>query len=232
VTRYLVDDLNPTGYGQVVEEIVSGAVTRQYTYGLQRISENQVISSAWTPSFYGYDGGGTVRQLTSIAGAVTDTYEYDAWGNEVGFTGTTPNNYLYRAEQYDPDLGLYYLRARYYNPVTGRFLSRDPEDPQLVDSNGLPTVPKKLHKYLYAYGDPVNVVDPNGRAGLVEYVWTNIKSAARAVVEAGWVKHFVASCLVGAGVLTYLAAEHPSHALNITLAVEATGCSLVWLYGT
>ena len=35
---------------------------------------------------------------------------------------------LYRGEQYDPDLGLYYLRARYYNPQTGRFLSRDPED--------------------------------------------------------------------------------------------------------
>ena len=36
--------------------------------------------------------------------------------------------YLYRGEQFDPDLGLYYLRARYYNPLTGRFMSRDPED--------------------------------------------------------------------------------------------------------
>ena len=60
--------------------------------------------------------------------------------------GLTAN---YRAEQYDSDLSLYYLRARYYNPLTGRFLSRDPEDGKSVD-------PKTLHKYLYAGGDPVN----------------------------------------------------------------------------
>ncbi|MGO8758493.1 MAG: hypothetical protein ACLQG3_10255 [Terracidiphilus sp.] len=65
VTQYLVDDLNPTGYSQVVEELQGGAVTRQYTYGLQRISEYQPISGTWTASFYGYDGGGNVRQLTN-----------------------------------------------------------------------------------------------------------------------------------------------------------------------
>ena len=62
--RYLVDDLNPTGFAQVVEELVNGTAQRTYTYGLQRISQNQQISNAWTPSFYGYDGGGTVRLLT------------------------------------------------------------------------------------------------------------------------------------------------------------------------
>jgi uncharacterized protein RhaS with RHS repeats len=51
--------------------------------------------------------------------AVTDTYDYDAFGNKINSTGATPNNYLYRGEQFDPDLGLYYLRARYYNPLTG-----------------------------------------------------------------------------------------------------------------
>ena len=47
VTRYLVDDLNPTGYPQVVDELTSGVVTRTYTYGLQRISQDQVVSNAW-----------------------------------------------------------------------------------------------------------------------------------------------------------------------------------------
>jgi RHS repeat-associated protein len=46
--------------------------------------------------------------------------------------------------------------ARYYNPNTGRFMSRDPED-------GDETDPKTLHKYVYANGDPVNAVDPTGR---------------------------------------------------------------------
>jgi RHS repeat-associated protein len=156
-TKYLVeDDVNPTGLPQVMEEIAGSAVQRVYAYGLQRISEDQVVNNAWTVSFYGYDGAGSVRQLTNTAGTVTGTYEYDAFGNSVSTSGSTPNNYLYRGEQFDPDLGLYYLRARYYNPITGRFMSRDSEE-------GKPSDPKSLHKYLYADGDPVNLSDPSGR---------------------------------------------------------------------
>jgi RHS repeat-associated protein len=159
-TQYLVDDLNPTGLPQVVEEVVNDAVTRQYTYGLQRISQNLspavTGNNTWTPSFYVYDGGGSVRQLTNSSGVVTDEYEYDAYGHSFTKQGATPNNYFYRDEQYDSDLGLYYLRTRYYNPATGRFLTHDPED-------GNPRDPASLHKYLYAGGDPVNIVDPTGR---------------------------------------------------------------------
>ncbi len=161
-TRYLVDDLNPTGYAQVVEEVTAGAVTRTYTYGLQRIDENQPISNTWTPSFYGYDGGGTVRLLTESTGTVTDTYDYDAWGNAVNTTGSTPNVYLYRGEPNDSDLGFYYLRARFYNPLTGRFVSTDPQTAVLTD-------PSTLHRYLYANADPVNRIDPTGRASIIEY---------------------------------------------------------------
>jgi RHS repeat-associated protein len=164
-------------------------VTRTYTYGLQRISENQVIDNVWTPSFYGYDGFGTVRQLTNTAGAVTDTFEYDAFGNAITHTGTTPNNYLYRGEQFDPDLGFYYLRARYYNPQTGRFMSRDPED-------GNPVDPATLHKYLYADGDPVNGIDPLGREVLVEYSFINAS-----ITKAG---AYLALAGIGAGALCEL----------------------------
>ncbi len=175
-TGYLVeDDVNPTGLPQVMDEIVGGVVQREYAYGLQRISENQVVSGSWTPSFYGYDGAGSVRQLTNSAGAVTDTYEYDAFGNEVNHTGTTPNNYLFRSEQYDPDLSFYYLRARYLNPVTGRFLSRDP-------NSGHFAIPATLHKYLYASADPVNRIDPNGRADTGEVV---LEDAEPEVAEGG-----------------------------------------------
>jgi len=112
-------------------------------------------------SYYQYDGGGSVRQLTNSVGQVTDSYEYDAFGNSFTKQGTTPNNYLYRGEQYDSDLGLYYLRARYYNPATGRFMSKDPKA-------GKPIDPKTLHKYLYAGGDPVNRIDPRGREALAD----------------------------------------------------------------
>jgi RHS repeat-associated protein len=163
-TQYLVEsDLNPTGYPQVFDELNSSAVvTRTYTYGLQRIDEDQVTSNVWTPSFYGYDGAGNVRQLTNSTGTVTDSYEYDAYGNSFTVSGTTPNEFMYRGEQYDSDLGLYYLRARYYNPLTGRFMSKDPE-------HGFAKLTATLHKYLYANGDPVNEIDPRGREGFLDY---------------------------------------------------------------
>src|SRR5207245_8039222 len=73
-TKYLVDSLNPTHLPQVLDEIVSGSVTRTYAYGHQRISENQQIGGNWTPSFYGYDGHGNVRFLSNTAASVTDSY--------------------------------------------------------------------------------------------------------------------------------------------------------------
>jgi RHS repeat-associated protein len=167
-TRYLVDELNPTGYAQVVEELEGTTVTRRYTYGLQRISETQLLNGAWTTSFYGYDGFGTVRQLTDPTGAVTDTYDYDAWGNTVNQTGSTPNVYRYRGEQYDPDLNLYYLRARYLNPQTGRFFSRDPKSFKPLRSEKHPSSPKSLHRYLYVGGNPIRGLDPRGLEELFE----------------------------------------------------------------
>ena len=82
-------------------------------------------------------------------------------------------------------------RARYYNPATGRFLSRDPED-------GQPNDPKTLHKYLYANGDPVNGIDPRGHAATIETLFTisDISSpvTVRAVVYTGL---SVAGCFWG-----------------------------------
>ena len=95
-------------------------------------------------------------QSSGTAPGATVTYDYDAFGNKINSTGTTPNNFLYRGEQFDPDLALYYLRARYYNPLSGRFMSRDPNKGNLFD-------PRSLRKYLYAGGDPVNLLDPTGR---------------------------------------------------------------------
>ncbi len=160
---------------------------------MQRISESQMLNGAWTTSFYVYDGAGSVRQLTNSAGVVTDEYEYDAYGNSFTKSGTTPNVYLYRGEQYDPDLGLYYLRARYYNAGTGRFMSRDPEDGKAFD-------PASLHKYLYAGGDPVNTIDPTGReilfgTGAIDY---DILLEAPPVI-AGFA-YVVAKTLVCAGI--------------------------------
>jgi RHS repeat-associated protein len=158
-TKYLVDTLNPTGYSQVVDELVSGAVTRTYTYGLQRISENQLIGGVWKPSFYGYDGHGNVRFLANTAGTLTDTYQFDAFGMMIASSGTTPNTYLYSGERFDSNLNLYHLRARYYNLLTGRFETMDPVPGKILN-------PRTLHKYVYAANNPVNQIDPSGQDAL------------------------------------------------------------------
>jgi RHS repeat-associated protein len=150
-TNYLVDTVNPTGYAQVVDELQSGTVARAYSYGLERISEKQASGT----SFYGYDGHGSVRQLTNSAGAVTDTYDYDAFGNLINLTGTTPNMYRFAGEAYDAALGLYYNRARYLNTTTGRFWSMDSDEGDSRD-------PLSLHKYLYVADNAPNSFDPSG----------------------------------------------------------------------
>jgi RHS repeat-associated protein len=139
-----------------MDDSVGGAVMGAYADGLQRISENQLIGGAWTPSFYGYDGHGNVRYLTSTAGAITDTYTYDAFGLPISTTGTTPNAYTYSGERFDQNLGLFHLRARDYNPLTGRFETMDPAAGDILN-------PATLHKYVYAGNDPVNASDPTGR---------------------------------------------------------------------
>src|SRR6185312_9954469 len=126
-------------------------------YGLELINERQTLAGTLTTSFYGYDGHGSVRFLTSSTGAVTDTYDYDAFGNVISSTGSTPNNYLFAGEQFDPALGIYYNRARYYDQRQGRFWTMDTDA-------GIGETPQTLHKYLYTSGDPLSYSDPSGQS--------------------------------------------------------------------
>ena len=153
-TNYLVDTNNHTGYAQVVEELQTGSVTKQFTFGHDLISQ-RIIGGPL--SFYSYDGHGSVRQLTDATASITDTYTYDAFGILIDRTGTTPNDYLYAGEQFDAHLGLYYLRARYLNQDSGRFFTLD-------SAAGTQFDPVSLHKYLYAAADPANLIDPSGNS--------------------------------------------------------------------
>jgi RHS repeat-associated protein len=105
--------------------------------------------------YYGMDGHGSVRYLTDASGAITDTYDYDAFGNLIASTGTTANNYLFAGELFDPALGVYYNRARYFDQRLWRFWTADTFE-------GNSQAPSSLHKYLYAEANPVDFVDPTG----------------------------------------------------------------------
>ncbi len=112
-------------------------------------------------SYYLEDGQGNVRLLTDGNGAITDRYTYDAYGNLLSSQGSTVNPYRYDGQYFDSLTGLYDLRARYYDPTTGRFTSADTADVTLEN-------PTELNRYLYVASDPINAADPSGYDELVE----------------------------------------------------------------
>jgi RHS repeat-associated protein len=154
-TSYLVDASLP--YASVVEEYNNGTLAARYDYG------DDLVRMDWGSGvyYYLYDGLGSTRQLVSASGAVTDRYGYDAFGIPSHTSGSAVNPFEFNGQQYDSTLGLYFLRARYYAPTEGRFLSQDP----LAGSNQDPVT---LHRYLYADSDPENIFDPSGKEGIGE----------------------------------------------------------------
>ena len=152
---YLVDANQPNAEVLGEWNSLNGQPASQaagYTYGLGLISQNRAGSS----SYYQSDGLGSTRQLTDPTGMVTDSYDYDAYGQITAQSGSTDNSYLFAGEQRDPHLNLDYLRDRYMSPSLGRFYGRDQADGDLND-------PTTLHGYMYARNNPVNYVDPTGR---------------------------------------------------------------------
>ena len=198
---------------------------------------------------YGYDAHRNIAFLTDGTGAETDTYDYDAWGNLVASTGSTPNSRLFVGEEFDPDLGLINLRARQYRAVLGRFLTIDPLDavataaPKVSDANTgvldpdmralLPLVipnqilnerllaPGGQNRYQFASSDPVLKVDPSGRDTIAEYVLTILQDYTPIADRA--IGLYIArrfNCL--AVLLGQLSTCHPSDSTCIGRALAAT----------
>jgi len=159
ITKFLLD--KNRDYAQVLREYDnSGRSIVDYIYGDDLISQKR----GSLKSYYHYDGQLSTRQLTDSSSQVTDTYTYDAFGILINRSGATENNYLYTGEQYDPNCGFYYLRARYYNESIGRFLTMD-------TFPGMEFEPASLHRYLYCESNPVGRWDASGEYGisLVEF---------------------------------------------------------------
>jgi len=120
------------------------------------------------------DGLGSVRLLVDAATRqVLDTYRYAPFGSLLA-GGTSDNTRRFTGETQDPT-GLIYLRARYYDPATGRFLTRDPFP-------GLAALPQTQHPYIYVGNNPVNLTDPGGRFVFVNVI---VGVAAGGLVGAG-----------------------------------------------
>jgi RHS repeat-associated protein len=160
-TEYLNDPLNITGYSQVLKQtetnvVTGGETVTTYVIGHQRISQLVVKNGKEQEYYFTFDGHGSTRVLLDAALAASQIYSFDAYGNAMGFDPADAlTEFLYSGEQFDSKIGQQYLRARYYDPATGRFNRLDPFFGNLND-------PQSLHKYLYTHADPVNGRDPSG----------------------------------------------------------------------
>ena len=148
-TKYLNDNSSLTNVLAEIDE--NGTAKCVYTIGADLVSQER----DGKVSVYLYDGHGSVVGLANESGVVTDTYSYDAFGNLLKSKGSTKNCYRYCGEQFDETTGLYYLRARYMDTSTGRFISQDTYQGDIND-------PISLHKYLYANANPVMYIDQSG----------------------------------------------------------------------
>lgn len=116
--------------------------------------------------FYLTDALQSVVRLTDATGKVIGVNEMDAFGNLVQHATEIPNPFAFTSREYDADLGIYYYRARFYDPLLGRFLSPDRYPPS-IDS------PASLNRYAYVLNAPTRYTDPLGLSEGMVFVDTS-----------------------------------------------------------
>jgi RHS repeat-associated protein len=139
------------GNGLVETVNSSGGVVARYAQEGENIDEPLAMQGGTTTSYYEQDDLSSVTSLSSSTGTLAQTYTYDSFGNTTGSSGSLTNFLRYTGREFDTETGLYFDRARYLDPTTGRFISEDP----LQFGAG-------ENFYPYAFNSPVNLNDPYG----------------------------------------------------------------------
>jgi RHS repeat-associated protein len=154
-------------------------ITVSYVRGLGLISRtyHDTITHLFGVEFYTFNGRGDVTAMTCYFTAdVTRTYKYDAFGNQVAPDPNDTNPFRYNAEYFDAETGKYYLRARFYQPTTGRFTQADPywnitnmiygTNPFEMGHGVLRPNPWAIMQagslYVYCGNNPIMYTDPTG----------------------------------------------------------------------
>ena len=159
-TTYLVYD----GIHCIAETDSGGNLLKSYTYGpgIDNILSMTVYGASTSTYYYVKDHLGSVQAIVDASGSIVESYQYDAWGNVLNVfdSSGTPianrqsqigNRYLWQGREYSWKTHLYFFRARWYEPATGRWLSND-----LIGISG------GLNQYCFCENNPVNFGDPLG----------------------------------------------------------------------
>ena len=140
--------------GQVISESNgNNAITVNYIRGDRLLAKKDAATNQIY--YYLYNGHGDVVQIVDTNGNVVNQYQYDEWGNIVNQSEAIANSFKYAGEQYDSESGLYYLKARYYDPSVGRFINEDTYEGQINN-------PLSLNLYTYVSNNPLTHWDPSG----------------------------------------------------------------------
>lgn len=138
------------GDNLVEETNSSGSVVARYSQA-QYIDEPLAMLRSAATSYYEADGLGSITSLSNGAGSLAQTYTFDSFGKQTASSGSLVNPFQYTGRESDPETGLYYYRARYYDPFVGRFIGEDEIGND--DSANL---------YRYVGNSPADFKDPTG----------------------------------------------------------------------
>jgi RHS repeat-associated protein len=145
-------------------------------------------------SYYHYDAIGSTLALTGSTQVVTDKYANGPYGETGGSSGTTPNRFRYVGQfgVMQEDNGLMFMRARFYDPLTKRFIGMDPVRGEMID-------PMTLNPFIYAKGNPLLFLDPTGLVQWLRVGWGVVTLGASVASAAGFGALGVSTSWTGVG---------------------------------
>ncbi len=143
-----------------------------------------------TDLYFHYDPIGNVQFITNSYGQITASYVQEGFGNILASIGSlTTENWHLTTKQIEPEIGLYFFYARWYDPEVGRFITWDPEIINIGLSKGCIKKTKKLlreplglNPYLYTINNPITLIDPNGLDFWDWFDWEDLLD----LLEKGW----------------------------------------------